>query len=542
MSKKTFVGGAAILGIAGLITKAIGALYRIPLTNIIGEQGMGIYQTVYPVYALLLTVSTTGIPTAISKLVSARHAKGDYRGAHRVFRTALVLMVLIGAVLAAAMYFASGWLAHAMEDPEAAIAFQAISPAVFFVAVLCAFRGYFQGQQIMMPTASSQLMEQAGKLAIGLALAAAWLPMGVQWGAAGTLLGVSLSEVAALVLLVGIYVFTTRPRRELMRQSIRVPYSQRPRFKELSWKLAVIAVPVTIGGAIMPIIGFIDAAIIKGALLDIGYALESARSLFGILTGVVNPLVAMPTVLSSALQMSLVPAISHAKERRDKKGVRVSALVGTKLAIYIALPCAVGMFVLADPIIRCLYSGLQPENIPVSVQLLQQMAAGVLFLSLVQTLTGVLQGLGKVTVPVFNLLVGAVFKVILSIVLIRVPSINISGAVVGTIVCYVVASGLNLWQVYRRTHMPFRIMDCVVKPVIASAVMGAFAYFFNLWLLPVLGKWVALAAGIFGGALAYVVMILILGGISREDLDMLPGGSRLKRFVRQKEPDDRREQ
>jgi len=321
MSKKTFVGGAAILGIAGLITKAIGALYRIPLTNIIGEQGMGIYQTVYPVYALLLTVSTTGIPTAISKMVSARYAKGDYRGAHRVFQTAIILMVVIGAVLAAAMYFASGWLASAMEDPEAAIAFQTISPSVFFVAVLCAFRGYFQGRQIMMPTASSQLMEQVGKLAVGLMLAAAWLPMGVQWGAAGTLLGVSFSELAALILLIGIYVFTTRSRRELLRQSIRVPSSQRQTFKQLSGKLAAIAIPVTIGGAIMPIIGFIDAAIIKGALLDIGYTLESARSLFGILTGVVNPLVAMPTVLSSALQMSCRPSPMQKKKGTEKASV-----------------------------------------------------------------------------------------------------------------------------------------------------------------------------------------------------------------------------
>jgi stage V sporulation protein B len=177
-----------------------------------------------------------------------------------------------------------------------------------------------------------------------------------------------------------------------------------------------------------------------------------------------------------------------------------------------------------------------------SAQLLQQMAAAVLFLSLVQTLTGVLQGFGKVMVPVFNLFVGAIFKVVLSLVLIRIPSINISGAIIGTIACYVVASALNLWQVYRRTRMPFKVMDCVVKPVIASAVMGAFAYLFNLWLLPVAGKWIALAAGIGGGGLAYIVMILILGGIKPEDLDMIPGGRRLKRFVKAKDPEQRREE
>jgi stage V sporulation protein B len=535
MSKKSFVGGAAILGIAGVLTKLIGAFYRIPLTNIIGTEGMGIYQKVYPVYALLLVISTAGIPTGISKMVSAYYAKGDYKGAHRVFRTALVLLVVIGFVLSVAMYFSSGLLAGWMEDPDAAIAFQAMSPAILFVALLSAFRGYFQGQQIMVPTATSQLMEQVGKLAAGLALAAAWLPMGVQWGAAGTLLGVSVSELGALVLLIAIYALTAGRRRARLQKSVQVPRSLSPRFGELSRRLAAIAIPVTIGASIMPLMGLIDAVIINSGLLDIGYTLDQARSLYGILTGVVATLVAMPSVLASALQMSLVPAISHAKERRDKTGVRLSSLVGVKLAIYISLPCAVGLAVLADPIVRCLYSSIGEADILKSAELLRQLAISIVFLTLDLTTTGILQGLGKVMVPVFNLFIGAIFKVVISIVLIRIPEINITGAIIGTIACYLVSSILNLWQVRRRVGVRFSVIDGVVKPVVAAAIMGAFAFLFNAWLLPVAGKWVALGAGIVGGVVAYATLILILGGIRAEDLDMLPGGARLRRFVKPRE-------
>ncbi|MFZ5974584.1 MAG: putative polysaccharide biosynthesis protein [Bacillota bacterium] len=542
MSKKSFVGGAVILGIAGIITKVIGAFYRIPLTNIIGSDGVGIYQEIYPIYALLLVISTAGIPTGISKLVSAHYAKGDYRGAHRVFRTALVLLLLIGIVLSVAMYFGSGLIASMVGDPQSALAFQYLSPAIFFVAVFSAFRGYFQGQQIMLPTASSQLMEQLGKLTIGLMLAAAWLPWGVEWGAAGTLLGVSFSELAAFLLLICIYVFTMRSRRQRIKKSVYVPRSQQPTFGRLSWNIVAIAIPVTIGAGIMPLMGFIDAVIIGNGLQGIGYSIDSARSLYGLLTGVATTLVAMPSVLASALQMSLVPAISHAKEKRDKTGVRMSSLVGVKLALYISLPCAVGLFALAEPIIRCLYSaGLTPEEITRSAQLLQQLSFSIIFLTLDLTTTGILQGLGKVMVPVFNLFIGAVFKVVISLLLIRIPSINITGAIVGTIACYFISSSLNVWQVSRRTRMPFKFVDCVVKPVIAVAVMGVFAYLFNLWLSPVTGKWVALGAGIGGGVLTYFVMVLILGGLKPEDLDMIPGGGKLKRFVKPRDTKKGRE-
>lgn len=166
---------------------------------------------------------------------------------------------------------------------------------------------------------------------------------------------------------------------------------------------------------------------------------------------------------------------------------------------------------------------------------MRQLAISIVFLTLDLTTTGILQGLGKVMVPVFNLFIGAIFKVVISIVLIRIPEINITGAIIGTIACYLVSSILNLWQVRRRVGVRFSVIDGVVKPVVAAAIMGAFAFLFNAWLLPVAGKWVALGAGIVGGVVAYATLILILGGIRAEDLDMLPGGARLRRFVKPRE-------
>lgn len=244
MSKKSFVKGAAILAAAGLLVKVLGAVFRIPLSNLITTDGMANYQVAYPIYAYLVVISTAGLPAAISRMVSARVTLGDYKGAHKVFATALKMLLIIGVVSSIALYFLADVVANGAGIPTAALGVKLISPSLFFVAVLSAYRGYFQGLQNMVPTATTQIVEQIIKLGAGLALASLWVSRGVEFGAAGALLGVSLSEVGALVLVIGYY---NRKKKDikLLRKNSYV-YQYRSKNKKVLKELIYIAFPITL--------------------------------------------------------------------------------------------------------------------------------------------------------------------------------------------------------------------------------------------------------------------------------------------------------
>lgn len=536
MSKKTFVKGAAILGIVGLIVKIIGAFYRIPLTAIIGENGMGIYQIAYPIYTYLLVISTSGLPTAISKMVSEKVTMGDYRGAQRIFKVSFRILLLLGIVSTAVLWFGGDLIAGLLGDHLAATAIRYIAPALFFVSAMSAYRGYFQGMQSMAPTAISQLVEQVGKLAVGLYLASAWygayLPQGqdiaVSMGAAGAMMGVSLSELAALVMLMGVHRGKKNQLRPYIKASPKLPQES---FGQVGKNLAKIAIPVTVGASITPLMGMIDAAIINNTLQAVGYALSESRAMYGVLTGIVNTLVNMPAVFTIALAMSLVPAIAESKVKRDIVQLRLRAGTGLKIAMLIGLPCAVGLGLFAQPIIQLLYPSLSEANSLLSIQLLELMSIAVFFISLLQAMTGVLQGMGKVNVPVFNLLIGAVIKIVISLVFIRVETINISGAALGSIACYATTGILNVVCVVRLSGMRFSAVEYIVKPVVSTVCMGGAAYLVYRVLSQSAGSKIALAAGIIVAVAVYGVMVILTRALSKEDWNYLPGGGRIQKLL-----------
>jgi stage V sporulation protein B len=331
MSKrqKSFVAGAAILGGIGILVKIIGAVFRIPLGNIVGSVGMANYQVAYPVYATLVVLSTAGLPTAISRMVSERVSVGDYKGAHRVFMTAFKVLLVIGIVTTVVMLLISKTVAASVHVPEAWISLVMIAPALLFVSVLSAYRGYFQGLQMMGPTAVSQLIEQVIKLVAGLWLANLLLPYGVAWGAAGALIGVTVSEIAAVLFVMLVYQYKRRELKEKRETLPNIPYQAK---RSIGMDLLVIALPIALGGCIMPAIGAVDMAIVTNSLIAIGYTPEAAKASFGILTGFVNPLINMPAVLSLALCMSLVPAISAARVQKNPSLVSQRSGMGVKLS------------------------------------------------------------------------------------------------------------------------------------------------------------------------------------------------------------------
>lgn len=527
-----FIKGAAILGIAGGIVKILGAIYRLPLANIIGSEGMGYYQTAYPLYTLLLTLSTAGFPIAIAKLVSEKRAIGDYISAHRIFKVALMGLFIGGVITSTFVYFASDMIVGRLGNPNAYYALIALVPALFFVPIMASFRGFFQGHQMMAPTALSQVIEQLFRVVFGLFLTYYLLNRGTAIAAGGASFGGSLGSVFGTITIVIIYFYRRRVMLDEMKTSI---HNEEYKVSEIIKDLLVIAIPITIGSAIMPIMDTIDVAIVLKRLQFIGYTEAEANGLYGNLKGMAQTLINLPQVFSMAIAISLVPAISTANAKKKKKEMVDIISSGIRMTLLIGLPAGIGLFVLADPIISLLYYNNPVETILSVGSLLRTLSLGVIFLTLVQALSSILQGLGKPMIPAINLFIGAGVKVVLSYVLTGVPSINIQGAAISTVIAFFVAVSLDLIFVIKYSKMKLSVKDVFIRPLISAIGMGIVAlgaYNLSLGILtdnissP--EKW-STVIGILLAGVSYVILLILTGTITSEDLKFIPKGEKIRK-------------
>lgn len=523
MAKKSFIQGAVILGIAGIIIKIMGAFFRIPLANLIGEKGMGYYQTAYPIYVLFLTLATAGIPIAISKMVSERVAIGQHYEAYRVFRVSFILLFAIGICSSAILFFGAGHIVNVIGNPGAKYAMMAIAPALLFVPIMAAYRGYFQGTQNMKPTAVSQVVEQFFRVAAGLSLAYVLIKEGTEFASAGASFGATAGSVMGLITVMAIYYYK---RNSVKRDIERGSHVNVERGQDILTKILMIAIPVTIGAAIMPIMNTIDVGIVMRRLQETGWSEEAANGLYGQLTGMAGPLINFPQVLTQAIAMSLVPAIAAAYKQKDMNFLNYNVRLGIRTAILIGLPCAFGLMTLSEPIMRLLYP-MQKASAISAAPCLFIMAFGVIFLSTVQTLTGVLQGLGRPMIPVINLLIGAIIKVILTYTLTGVNSINVRGAAIGTVAAYIVASSLNIIAVKKYTGVKFDFMLTYVKPVSSALVMSGVVWVTYRLMYGFFGNALATMVAVLIGALVYCAMLFVTKSIKKEELRALPKGGKI---------------
>ena len=565
-NKKSFIKGAAILGAAGLIVKIIGAFYRIPLTNILqrgGYDGMVYYATAYPYYSWLLVISSAGFPTAISKLVSERVAVGDKKGATAVFKTAFRLLCIIGVITTALLFLGSGLIAKLADVPAANLSLMALAPSLFFVSIMCAYRGYLQGMQMMTGTALSQITEQVGKLIASYTLAILFVklyPGRPELWAMGTLIGISISEVLGLIVIWLIY---KKSRRQLPSYKLEDMVISKKTFRNVGLSLLTIAVPITLGASIMPITGIADTIFIK-RLLQAGYLARGfsnevvsgmAETGFVSLRSYVTPLINMPAVLTLALSMSLVPAIAPMRAARDRRGIRKVGTTGLKLAMLIGAPCAVGLFLIGAPVMALLYTkvrastdywaikGFIPQILAmapgkeVSVYtlaggIMQISAIGVLFLSLVQTLTGVIQGIGKQNVPVMFLLAGGIVKVVSMVVLMKFTKLGILGAAISTVLCYVVAGIGDTAYVIGHADIKLDWIDVFVKPLGSALVMGLFVYLVYNLVYKMGHPTAAVFAALFAGVAVYAACLWIVKAFNKDDLSFMPARRKLAKIFR----------
>lgn len=520
MSKnKSFIKGTLILSLAGIIVKILGALYRIPLANIIKDEGMGYYQTAYPFYVLLLTISTSGFPIAIAKLVAEKNALGDYRASQKVFKLALIGLSL-GGLLSALFIFINGEkIVRRIDNINAYYALMALIPALFFVPIMSAFRGYFQGRQNMAPTALSQIVEQLTRLVSGLFFTYAFLDQGLPKAAGGASLGGSLGAVLGCLTMLLIYLIKRKDfKKELVHSRFKLSYSNR----ELIGDLLKIALPITIGASIIPIMDTIDASLVIKRLQTIDYSREMANEMYGQLKGFAQTLVNVPQVISLALAMSLVPAIAEASSRKDRKKVEDLVTTGLKISFIIGFPAALGLLLLSRPIIDLLYFRNSLATIISTSRILAYLAPSIIFLSLVQSSTAILQGLGKPFKPVVNLLVGALVKLLLTYVLTAQARINIVGAALSTVVAYGITASLNLRALNKEIRRKINYRKLIYDPLLSSIIMGVLTTLSHRSLSLILSSRLATILSIGLGGLSYVILLIIRGTIRIEDVVSLP--------------------
>ncbi|MFV0516660.1 MAG: oligosaccharide flippase family protein [Aminipila sp.] len=527
MSKKSFLKGAAILGVAGLLVQVMGAIFRIPLGNIIGDEGMGYYQTAYPIYVFLLVFSTNGAPAAISKMTSERIAIGRNDEAHRVFKLSFILMFILGIVASAIFFFGAGPIVEALGNPGAYYAMISIAPALLFVPIMAVFRGYFQGMQEMGPTATSQLIEQAVRVAIGLALAVMWVPKGLEVAAAGATVGTSIGPVIGVLVLVIIYLI--RKRNLPLKNSSKTLH--RESSASILKTLAAIAIPITIGVSVLPIMNVADVIIVMRRLQSIGFSGDEANALYGQLTGMAGPVINLPMALALSMALSMVPAIAAAASTKDTAFLNLNVRLGLRTAMIIGVPCSFGLMALSEPIMKLLYP-MQAESAVSASGCLFFLALGIVFLCIAQTMAGTLQGLGKPGIAVWGLAAGFIVKCISTYMLCGMPELNVEGAAIGSTLGYITIGLINFAAVKKITGIKFDISLSIWKPVISGFVMFILVIGSYKLLYGVIGNSLSTVVSIGIGAAVYGIMLLKIKAIEEHEIVMLPKGTALVKALK----------
>lgn len=526
VSKDTFLKGALILTFAGIIVKVIGSVNRILLSRLLGGEGIGLYQMAYPIYLLALSVSSAGIPVAISIIVAEKIAISDYYGANRVFRISLKLLGITGIIFTFLLYFGAGWLIeeHFVRDARAYYAIVALAPAIFFVTVLSSYRGYFQGLQMMTPTAVSQIFEQLLRVITMIALAYYLLPLGLEYAAAGASFGAVPGAVVGLLVLIYFYY---RNRVDLkIKISTQSTIQQEPSLKIIS-RIVKLALPVSLANIMLPVVASIDLFIVPARLEAAGYTVTQATELFGYLTGMAVALINLPTILTASLAASLVPAVSEAFTLKNQQRIYQRTSIAMRIANLITIPSFVGMYLLAMPISQMLY-GTPNAGTPIAI-----LSIGIVLLGIHQVSTGVLQGLGHTTIPLFNMIVAAVVKILMSWTLTAVPSLGIQGAAWATNADFGVAAFLNMYFVYRYVGFTIHIKD-TGKSIVAAIVMGGVVLLvYDNIMLRIFHNTIATLLAIGAGGFVYGMTLLFLGGVGQRDIEKIPKfGARLSTIIR----------
>lgn len=524
--KQNFLQGTALLALATAIVKVIGALYKIPLNAIIGEQGFGYFNTAYDIYNVLLMISTAGLPVAMSRMISQASSLGHYNQVRRIYRTARGIFLALGIAGSLLMTLFCRQLARFQNQPDAWAAIGCLGPSVLLICVMSTYRGFFQGQSNMIPTSISQVLEAATKLIVGMIAALALLKMtnSVPLAAGGAILGVTVSCLVSSFYLFACFrkSFASLPQtREEPR-----PYA------DTAKGLLIIAIPITIGSAGLQLLTMLETKIYMGQLLGLGYsqaAADTMRGIYGMTLTIFN----MPCAFITPITISIIPAITAQLTLCNDAEAKATEESAARITGLISMPCAFGLGLLAEPVTALLgrYSG---ENLALATTLMAILGFSIMFNAVVLMTTAIMQAHGHAGRPVINMLLGGVLKLAAVFILTGNPNIGIVGTPVGTLLCYIAIAALNLYSIRTLLEHPPAILRNLARPFFASLIMGIFVYG-TLLVLKTLGltsRLMLCVLPIAVGIIIYLLAAVKLKVVTREDCLLLPKGEKIAKLLK----------
>ena len=501
--KKGYLSGAGILAAAVVFAKVLGAAYRIPLANMIGAEGMGLYQFVYPVFALLLTLSSGSVPTAVSISVSELVSQNREEEAKKFFSTALKISLLIG--LGGSLLLASiAYPVSLLQSKEAFLGYLTISPAVLIVTLVSAFRGWFTGHGDLLPSSLSQLTEGVVKIGVGLLLTHLLLPYGLPFAVVGALAGVTTSELVTLLIMAIIY---RKKHKNFLFVSLR---EEKPRLQ----KLGKIMLPLILCGMILPLSQFIDSLLIVNLLKLSGS--ESATADYGVWTGMVSPLINLPVMVCISLGIAVTPQMVESRTQGDVEMILKKSDTSVKLTFFLGIPFMIVYLIMAEKILGLLYPGVVGARLTTAAVLLRINAVSVLGLSLFQIYSAMLQGLERIKVPVKIMALSMTVKLLLSLIL--TPLFGIVGAAIASTAGNLLAGCWITVYFVHFTRLEKRLIKNVSLIVLCGAIMGMLIFLTNEMQSSIVG--VALVG--IAAAILYFVAVLVFGVFSQEEWKAMP--------------------
>lgn len=519
--KNGFVGGIIILTVSNLLVKVTGLLFKIPMNYIMGDTGMGYYNSAYSIYTLFYMLSTSGLPVAISVTVSEKRAQGKIGSAKKVFHLALAVFAAIGLLAFALMFFASDKLALLISSELSAMSVAAAAPTILFVCVSGAYRGYFQGCGNMMPTAVSQLIEAIGKLLIGIACALYAIRMGAEIHvvAAYAVFGLTAGSFVGMLYLV--ITGFVRGDCDLVTEH-EIDYTS-DKTGSIFRRFLAISIPVTLSASVMSLTNTLDTAMIQRILILSGMTAEEATAAYGNYTSLAVPLFNLPPVLIYPIAYSLVPVVAAAAGDGKFEAARDKIRVSLKYALIIGLPCAMGLSALSDPILCLLYNDTSAHA---AAMLLTLLAPSSLLVCILAITNSVLQGCGKEKMPVISMLAGGGVKLLSGMLLIKLC--GISGAPMSTFLCYLTVTVMNLAFTVRYTKVRLT-PGMLYKPLLSAVVCSLSAVLVNSILKPALGSSPACVSSVLVAAVVYLTMLILLGEVSLTDIkNIIKSKSKIK--------------
>ena len=525
----SFMKNVLMLMVAQVAIKILGFLYRLVIINIegFGDTGNGYYSTGYQIYSLLLTLSSVGIPTVISKLVSERVAIGDHKGAHKIFKTALKTFTTIGIVMSLGLFFGADFIAKNVINVEGVkYTLMVLAPAIMFVAAGAVLRGYFAGLGTMKASSISQALEQFFNCVLTITFVYALIGKEPYIMAAGGNLSTTLAILISFSYLI---VFYKKNIKEWREESDDVVITTKEENKKMVKMIIATAIPLTVGSVISVVTSFIDTVTVSNCI-QIAYSgilkskilLEKeAMRLTGILSKV-DTLVNLPLAVNLSFYSALIPEITAAISKKDFKSASKKISFSISSSLLILIPCAIGFIVLADPILKMLY-----PNASDGAHILQIAAVTMVFVGINHTIQGSLFGLGKMYTPALALLIGCVIKIGLNLVLITNPNINIYGAVISSFICQFVVFMIVYITMKRNIKVKFEPVKHIVKPLLAGLIMGAVIFFINYLFNGVIRNSILTIINIMIGAVVYLISVFALKILSKDEILMLPKGEKI---------------